>query len=149
MKTRSFLVALLASGAIVGCGGDDNEALSYDGFVSAANEVCAAAEDNIDQASQGLTGNPKDDVEIYDELIPALEDATGKIGDIDPPAELQDAYDDFVEATSAQLDGARDAKAAAEDGDTAEYQRILEDLRPYGEQADLAGSKMGAADCVG
>ena len=72
MKTRSFLVALLASGAIVGCGGDDNEALSYDGFVSAANEVCAAAEDNIDQASQGLTGNPKEDVDIYDELIPAL-----------------------------------------------------------------------------
>ncbi len=96
----------------------------------------------------GLHRNPKDDLEIYDELIPALEDATSRIGDIDPPAELQAAYDDFVEATDAQLEGARDAQAAAEDGDVAEYQRILEDLRPYGEQADLAGSKMGAADCV-
>jgi hypothetical protein len=148
MRTRTFLLAAVAAAAVAGCGGDDNEALTYDGFIEAANGVCQTAESSINQASEGLTGNPKRDLEIYDELIPALEDATDAIGDLDPPEELQDPYNDFVAATDAQLDGARDAQAAAEAGDTAEYQRILEDIQPYADDADEAGSKMGAADCV-
>ena len=149
MRTRTFLLALVAAAAVAGCGGDDNEALTYDGFIEAANGVCATAESTVDEASEGLSGNPNKDAAIYDELIPALEDATNAFGDLDPPEELQEPYDDFVAATDAQLEGARDAQAAAEAGDTAEYQRILEDLQPYGDQADEAGSKLGAADCVG
>lgn len=148
MRTRTFLLAVIAAAVVAGCGGDDNEALTYDGFAEAANGVCQTAESTVNEASEGLTGNPKQDAEIYDELIPALEDATNAFADLDPPEELQAAYDDFVEATDAQLEGARDAQAAAEAGDTAEYQRILEDIRPYGDDADEAGSKLGAADCV-
>lgn len=149
-KTRGLVLALLASGALVGCGGDDsNEALTYDGFIEAANGVCTAAETAVDAAAEGFSGDPANDVELYDELIPALEDATNGFGELNPPEELQEPYDDFVEATDAQLQGARDAQEAAEAGDEAEYQRILEDVGSFDKQADEAGSKLGAADCVG
>lgn len=149
MKISSLLVALFASAALVGCGGDDNEALTYDGFAAAANELCVEVETEIDAIAGDLTGEAEADAPVFDELVPALEDATNRLSELEPPEELQDAYDDFLATAETQLEGARDAQTAAEAGDTDEYRRILEDLGPLDKESDLAASKLGAEDCIG
>lgn len=148
MKTRRLLLATLASAALVGCGGDDNEALTYDGFVAAANELCVEVDQEVDEIAADLSGDAKADAPIFDDLVPALEDATQRLEDLQPPDELEAAHDEFTAIANQQLDGARDAQGAAEAGDDAEYQRILEDLQPLGDESDEAASKLGAEDCI-
>ena len=149
---RTALLAAVAAVSLVfaACGGGDgedtNRALTYDGFVEAANGVCTSVNEQVDPISEKLTGKAAQDAEVYDELIPELVSAREDMEALEPPEELQAAHDDFVSLVREQETAAEDAKAAAEAGDQKEYLRVLKSLD--GSEVDLAASKLGAAECI-
>ncbi len=63
--------------------------------------------------------NPEEAVDYLKESLTALDDALTDTKALDPPAELQDAYDDYVASFEAERDIFGEAEDAAEAGDRA------------------------------
>jgi hypothetical protein len=150
LKNRLLAVAAIAALGVAGCGGggDSNKALSYSDFGKKADEICKTENAKIKATSAKLTGNPKTDAVVYDELVPQLEAATKKISGLAAPDELKSTYDQFKAVSQKQVEGAKAAQTAAKSGDAAAYRASLESLRPLGAQSDALASKLGAAECT-
>lgn len=150
MRITLATAASVAALAFAGCGGDDesNQALSYSEFGAAADEVCLQVSEDIDPIQERLTGDPKKDAPVFDELIPELEAGSDRLAELDPPEELQATFDDYVENVEQQEAGAVDAQQAAEAGDREEYVRILETVQQLSSESDVLASKLGAAGCM-
>jgi hypothetical protein len=144
-----MVVAALAALGLAGCGGgDSNKTLSYSDFGKKADEVCASEGAKIKLSSAKLTGNPKTDAPIYDELIPKLKAARDKFKALKPPDALKADFDRFNSLTDQQIAGAEAAQAAAKTGDRAAYIQAVRAIGPLNQQSNLAASKLGSAVCA-
>jgi hypothetical protein len=152
MKTAILVAAVAALVAIAGCGGSDssdsNQALSYDDFGAAVEKECVQATADITEVRNQFTGDPEHDVPLVQQTIDIAQASIDDVAALDPPAELQEAFDDYSRTSQQFVDGMQDAKKAAEADDAAEYQRILEDLNGVSTENDLAASKLGAGACL-
>ncbi|MEA2167396.1 MAG: hypothetical protein QOF76_696 [Solirubrobacteraceae bacterium] len=149
--TRSAILAALAAATIgvVGCGGgDSNKALSYSGFATAANKVCSDATSSTDKIAAKLNGKATNDAPVYDDLIPALQSATDKFKKLKPPAALKVDADKFAGLVESEVTAAKAAQTAAKTGDDAAYQTAAKAIGPIAKEANLEGSKLGAAECA-
>jgi hypothetical protein len=155
MHFRVIAATALAGLALAGCGGDDegdsNQALSYSEFSAEANEICKEEGDKINATTDQLSGDPAKDAPIWEEAVEQIRAANERFAQLDPPEELQADFDRFNAAASEQLGLAEDAQAAAETGDAQAYRAFIKQLEKSNvdEESDLAGSKLGAAECAG
>jgi hypothetical protein len=151
MRSAPLATAAIAAAlAVAGCGGDDsNQALSYDAFGAAANDICNRIDSSIGPLASQLKGDAAKDAPLYDDIVPTLEAATDDIKALDPPEELQASFTEYSDLVDQQLAGTKDAAEAAEAGDQQEYQRLLETIDSQADEIELAASKLGAADCIG
>jgi hypothetical protein len=141
-------VAALAALGVAGCGGGSNKALSYSAFGKKADEVCASENAKVKLVTAKLTGQAQQDAPVYDELIPKLKAAGDKFKALKPPEQLKPDFDRFNSITDQQIAGAEKAQAAAKAGDQAGYVQSVNDLKPLGQESNLAASKLGAAVCA-
>jgi hypothetical protein len=122
MKSLALLVAaglLLALGAVAGACGGDGGGLSLEEYFAkldaAQNEVDRKFEEAFQQEEPGLDTSEEDVAafarEIVQDFSTILADAEGTIGDLEPPAEAEDAHDALVQA----IGGARTAIESAVD----------------------------------
>lgn len=141
-----MIAALLAAAAIAGCGGDSNEALSYDALGDEVGRICVDTTSAIEDA----TGTPPgDSEELVDNLTKAdavIGDALGDTKALDPPEELQAAFDEYVAAFEVQRAGFADALEAAKADDAAAYKRAIQAFAQTDSQE--AASKLGADACL-
>jgi hypothetical protein len=148
-KNGLKVVAALAALGVAGCGGgDSNKALSYSAFGDKANDVCKTEGGKIETISSKLTGKATADAPVYDDLIPALESARDKFGDLKAPDELKPTFTEFLSLTDQQIDKAKEAQTTAKTGDDAAYVAVIKTIKPLDAQSDAAASKMGAAECT-
>jgi hypothetical protein len=148
IRKRLTVVAALAALGVAGCGGDDsNKALSYDDFSKEANTVCKEENAKIEPVSQKISGQASTDGAVFDELIPKLEAAGDRFKELEPPEELKATFDEFNSITDQQIAQAKKARDAAKAGDQDAYLALIKETQPLSEQSDLAGSKLGAAEC--
>lgn len=107
-------LALLILLAVAGACGDDGPALSAEEFVTQANAVCVAGDEELEKAGQGLGqgGQPKTQ-EVADffleEAIPIARRKLDQIEDLNAPA-------DKAEAVKEMLAAGREAIGEVEDG---------------------------------
>ena len=149
MKTK--LAAVMAAAALAGCGGGDegsNQALSYSAYGEEASQVCEDLETKTDPVGSTLTGKAAEDAETLSELAPLVEGSVDDFEALDPPAELEATHEQYLGLLTQFRDGFADAQEAAEAGDTAEYQRVLEDINALGDEAKATGSRLGAEGCT-
>lgn len=103
--------ALLTLGA--GCG-DDEERLTQEEFEQQGNEICEEnnkrLEDAFEAAGFGDEEPPAEDVEqfIDDEVIPGIEQQIEELGELNPPEEIEDDFEQLLEDAEAALDEVRD-----------------------------------------
>jgi hypothetical protein len=148
-KFRLSALAAAVALVVAGCGGgSDNKTLSYSDFGKQANQICQDSNAETKPLTDKLTGDPKNDVPILDQLVPKLEAAEGKFKDLKPPTELKADYDKFISVTDQQFAIIKKAQTAAKAGDKTTYVNDIKSLKPLSEQNKLAASKLGAAECA-
>ena len=153
-RFRFTATAAVAAAALAGCGGGDggdsgnNQTLSYGELGTQANEICTKANAEIEPLSEKLSGEPKNDAPILEDIIATQEPAVDEFKQLKPPEQLQDAFDEFVSISDQQVSIAREAQAAAETGDADAYQEELKKLEPLDKQSDAAARSLGAEECA-
>jgi hypothetical protein len=114
---RIALVAVLCVGAclLAGCGDDDEEALSEEAFLEQGNAICAAGNDRLDAAfdaafaemelEEGEEPSPEQiGAVVLDVLVPEVQSQIDDIRSLEPPDELADEVEQFVDDAQATLD---------------------------------------------
>ena len=153
-RIRLIAAAAVASLAIAGCGGGDdgesNAGLSYSELGTEMNKICTEYDPKVDAATDKLQGKATEDAAVFDEIVPIIEEGTGKFKALDPPSELQADFDNFISLADQTVALIKKAQTAAKSGDQQEYVTVAKEIRdsPLDEQSDEAASKLGAAECI-
>ena len=147
MKPRAALSAVLlllvcAVFALAACGGDDKEE-----FISDADEICKNANEDLENIDE-----PTTDEELAPYLNEALdlaEDVQGDLEDLDPPDDVQDDWDQYLENTQEGLDIIEDARDQAEAGDTDTAQETLQsdEVEQLDEENEELANDIGLEEC--
>ena len=143
---RSVCIAGLCGLALVGagCGGDDNDTLSYDDTGAEISAICT----DLDDLGTGLTGEPKNDAPILEEAAPEFEAAIDEVRDLDVNEELESIRDDFVANGEEQLALVEEAQQLAEAGDRKAYLRKLEEGQAIDQEGNSLANQLGADECI-
>lgn len=144
MTFKHFCLAALCGLALVGagCGGDDNDTLSYDDTGTEIGKICDSV--NFDD----LNGNPKHDAPLLDTAVSDFEDAVQDVRDLDVDEELAETRDQFADNGDEQVSVLREAQDIAETGNTKAYRKKLGEGEPLGKASDQLASKLGASACI-
>jgi hypothetical protein len=139
------VLAFLAAG----CGGGGGEAggLTREEFVSELDQICADF-----AAKQEEIGEP-DSLDDLAELGPEIESefdaAIQRARDLgEPPEEIADGVDRFLDLAEEQKAVIGDFVAAAEDADVQRVQEIAEEAEELDEESDRIATELGAERCA-
>ena len=109
---RIVLIAVLCVGACVlaGCG-DDDDALSEQEFLAQGNAICAAGNERLDAAFEDLDLEEGEEPSaeqiealLVDVFLPDVQSQIDDVRALEPPDELADAVDEFLDNAQATLD---------------------------------------------
>ncbi len=143
----TFAVSAVVVSVLAGCGGGDGgDRLSRDEFVAQASEICNRFETRIEAipAPRATAEVP----EYVDKARPAFEEGLEDLRELNPPEDLQDRYDDLLATGDTTLDRFDELRNAAEDGDEAEVNRIVEQVEREDEESDRIARELGLAACA-
>ena len=137
--------ALAVAVAVAGCGGGDGERLSKAEFISQADAVCTKYEARLD-----ALGQPTNVAELRsfaDKALPIAKDGRKELGQLTPPADLQDTYDAWLDQGDEAIDIVERLREAAADGDEAEIQQIARDAQRADAEANRLAEQIGFEQC--
>lgn len=139
---RLALVGALAV-AVAGCGGDDR--LTREELIEEADSTCAEYDQRIEELEEPQSLS---DIEGYlEEVRPIVEEGTDQLAELDPPEELQDEYDAWIDATRANVDRFDELEEAAASGDEQQIQEALESAGTGGDEAARLADELGFEEC--
>jgi hypothetical protein len=150
---RIALIAVLCVGACVlaGCG-DDDEALSEQEFLEQGNAICAAGNERLDAAfedafaemdlEEGEEPSPEQIAAVVLEVfVPDIQSQIDGIDDLEPPDELADAVEQFLDDAQATLD---ELEQQAEDDPAAVF---ADDEDPFAD-VNAQANEIGLTECA-
>lgn len=137
------LVGALAVAA-GGCSGGGDR-LTREELIEEADSTCAEYDQRIEEVEEPQSLG---DVEEYlEEIRPIVEEGTEQLAELDPPEELQDEYDAWIDATRANVDRFDELEEAVSSGDEQQIQEALEDAGTGGEEAARLADELGFEEC--
>jgi hypothetical protein len=146
---RSLLALVIAAAALAGfgCGDDDeNGQLSAADFRQRAEALCRTAEQRAIEIEP--PGNPAQAAKYADGMHDVLVELRDGVGDLQPPDELREPYERYLDALDEDISTMEALGAAAEGGDQAQIQRIFN--TEIDEQAgQLAVEELDLPSCGG
>jgi hypothetical protein len=142
---RAWIALLAATFTIAGCGGGGGDRLSRAEFISQADAVCEEYEAKLD--ALGTPQNAEQLADFADKALPIAQDGREELGELRPPEELQETYDDWLEQGDRAIEIVEDLREAAEDGDTAEIQRIAQEAEAADAEANRLAAQIGFEQC--
>ncbi|MGH3019489.1 MAG: hypothetical protein ACRDNR_04920 [Gaiellaceae bacterium] len=129
--------------AAAGCGGGDDR-LTREELIEEADATCADFDRQIEEIDEPES---LDDIERYvQEIRPIVEEGTDELDALEPPEELRDEYDQWIEETRSAIDRFDELEEAAASGDEQRIQEVFQDAGE-GEEADRLAEEMGFQDC--
>ncbi len=139
--------AILAAAALVsGCaGGGGSDRLTKEEYIKQADAICAESIEKIKALGEpqdlaGLAALSKQAVEI-------AEDQLAQLRALVPPEEIEEQVNRAYDLVDQQNDVARQIVAAAESGDTAEVQQLVEEAAPLAQEGDDIAANIGLQVC--
>lgn len=122
-KTPMILAALLAALALIaaGCGGSDDadEALTKEEFITQADEICAAGDEEITATANEEFGELKEEPPVSEQeafladvVAPNYEDQLAQIRELNPPEEDAEQVDELLGALEDLIAQLRDEPTA-------------------------------------
>jgi hypothetical protein len=139
------LVALAGASAIAGCGGSDP--VSAEELVEQADEICREVNEGFAEIQREPPANAADGAEQADGLLGVTSDAQDRLRDIEPPDELGDPYDRYLETRDEVGDALERGKQAAEDQDGAAYGRAQEEAAAEAPERRRLARELGFSVC--
>jgi hypothetical protein len=137
-----LMLLLAAVFALSACGGDDK-----DDFVSDADDICKEAEDKVDELDRPST---VDEVPAYvDEANEIGEDTKAELEDLDPPTDVEDDFNNFLDNVDEGIELLEELKAAAERGDEQAIAEFDDDPRvnELNEENEQIAEDIGFEQC--
>ena len=130
-------VCALAAAAI-GCGGDDDEALTKAQFLKQGNAICKKGNKEIDKAAKKtFTSNKRPSTaEITkfaeDTLIPSVEEQISGIRDLNPPSADEDQVDSILDEAESALDKTKADPSIFANEKNDPFKKANQDAKAYG-----------------
>jgi hypothetical protein len=160
--TRTLLALALGLVLLAGCGGGNDDggggggdAMSQEDFVAEANKICREGEEKINAKAQEVQQKLRDagnDAEAQQKAVADVLEETAKeydpylerLGDLNPPEELQADWDKFLGGVNDAFELIPDLADATRDGDrdklselTTKFSQIAGDTRPFAQKYEL------------
>ena len=140
------IVALTLAGGIAACGGDEEE-----DFATQANAICTegaevAREINLEL---GLESATEDVIEFNERLLEARQAGLTDLEALEPPADLSDAYDEYLAAREDLVSATEENIAALEDDDTAAIEAADAAVEEAVGAMESAGAELDLDACAG
>lgn len=150
MTVRRSLLSGLLLGVLVlaGCGGGGGggeERLTKEEWIAQADAICKRAAQEID-----ALGTPQSLDEVAELAAKASEIGRRELGEIralQPPEEDEATIEEMLALSDQLIDIGEKIGAAAEEGDLAEVQKLLQEGEPINDQADQLAQDYGLEEC--
>jgi hypothetical protein len=129
---------VLAAAGCTGEGGDD--------FAQEANALCADYDERI-----GAVATPADLGDLADsaeEIAGLIEEGTAALRELEAPAGLAPAFEDWLALNDEAAANAREISAAAEDGDRDRIVDLAELAEQNEAEADALAEELGLDECL-
>lgn len=118
-----ILIALLLG--LGGCG--DGEEVSAEELVSRGDAICGEGQARFSEIQAEPPANPKEAVEQTEELIAVAEGQLEDLEGLEPPEDLREAYDRYLEEWGQAIELMKRGRDAAERRDAAGYGEAQEE----------------------
>jgi hypothetical protein len=146
IKLAAATVSLTGAFLVAGCGGDGGGGeLSAEEFRQQADAICEDFEGRLDDVE--APSSPDDIQRFVNEAVPIIEDGTGELNSLDPPAEFQDEWDRITEINEENLDTIRAVRDALDNDDLEEATRLMQEAGGNEEEADRLAREIGLTKC--
>ncbi len=139
-------LVVLAAALAAGCGGGGGgERLSRAEFVERADAICREYEDRLD-----ALGRPTNAAELRsfaDRALPIARDGREELGDLNPPENLEETYDAWLEQGDEAIEIVERLREAAAEGNKGEIQQIAEDAQRTDAESNRLARELGFEQC--
>jgi hypothetical protein len=145
MRGSGFLIAVCGAAALAAaCGGDDR--LSREELVAQADAICAKHEERLDALEEPES---IEDVEAFAaEARPIFEEGVEELKDLEPPEDVQEDYDRWIELSEENVAAIGNLEQAAADGDAGRVQEIVSESQAKEQEADRLAQGIGLRECA-
>jgi hypothetical protein len=118
--------AALAAVGIAGCGGGSEE-VSAEELVQKGDEVCGKVQERFAEIQAAPPASATEGADQAGELLGVADDAQAELRELEPPEELRDRYNAYLDARESVSDALERGKQAAEDQDGEVYGKAQEE----------------------
>jgi hypothetical protein len=121
IRPVAAIASALARAAVViaGCGGSDE--VSAEELVQQGDEVCGKVQERLAEIQVEPPASATAGAEQAGELLGVADDAQSELREIEPPEELGDRYDAYLDSRDGVSDALERGQQAAEDQDGEAY----------------------------
>ena len=122
MRRRLIVVALavVPAATAAGCGGD-NAQVTPEELISRGDAICAEGRQRFDEVQAEAPANAAAAVDQTQELADIATDELNELRNMQPPDELRESYDRYLEARGRALELLEQGRDAADDKDAEAY----------------------------
>ena len=125
-KWIAFVVPpAIAVAALAGCGDGSNEVSAAE-LVTMGDSICSQERNRFDEIQAAPLTSASVGAEQAGELLEVAEDAQAELRDLEPPEEIRETYERYLDARDRVSDLLARGKEAAEDKDGAAYGKAQE-----------------------
>lgn len=138
-KLLTLLAALFATSALIaaGCGGDDSSsdepAPTKAEYITQADDICAADQEEIQTAAADVSGDPSDPATqevVTNDVLPIYQDQLDELRGLTPPEGDEEATEGIYNALEEALSAVEEDPAAI--GDPTTFADANEQATEYG-----------------
>jgi hypothetical protein len=125
----ALLGVLVAIAALLDVGPFADDELTVEEFIAQGDEICRQAHDEFLDLQDGVVPRtPSDAAELTGALIDVAEEERDAIADLLEPEPLSGQVERYLEARDRGIEILKDGRAAAENADPSEYERLQAEL---------------------
>lgn len=150
MSRRRWIAAALpvalSIGALVGCGGGSAE-VSAEELVAKGDEICTEERDRFDEIQSVPLTSAAVGAKQAEELLAAAESAQEDLRGLEPPEEIRDSYDSYLDARDEVSDLLERGREAAADKDGAAFGKAQEEAAAGAGKREKLARELGFKVC--
>ena len=136
----------LSMGVAIGCGGGSEE-LSAEELVAEGDEICSEERDRFDEIQSVPLTSASVGAKQANELLAAAESAQDDLRELEPPEEIRDSYDSYLDARDAVSDLLERGREAAEEKDGAAFGTAQEEAAAGAGKREKLASELSFKVC--
>ncbi len=142
----AFLAASIAAAASAGCGGGP-EQLSAEELVERGDPICREVQARFDEVQAAPLTSATAGEKQAEELIDVAEGAQQDLRDLEPPEEIRDTYQSYLDSREEVSDQLEEGREAAARNDGSAYGRAQEKAAAGAPERQRLARQLGFTVC--